>query len=630
MRNRSSNDWQRQLRSLVVSKNKNKTKVLNGIGRRKFLKLSTIGAGTIAAALVTGCQTDSSDSSSTPSAQIPTNDSWKFGIISDTQWTKDDDGENPASCAVDIINSLNEKFVEHGADFVVHVGDLTDDGHGLSFDPTTHTQTESGEFTAYNTATETTYTYTTEDAFGIRARYTQLLYNNGIGYYPLRGNHDDSQKAAEEFVNYFPQTKTGENNSTSVQDAAFNSQNPDTDYLPEITRQNESSFTVGSTFSSPSLSGLEGLTYSFDHNNARFVMLDQFRTSDGTTHSIEDQQSWITSTLSGRESGTHAFTFSHKGLLSQNHSDTLFGSDPANASSTDAAVQDAYIQSLSDNDVRYHICGHDHMHDRSYVYTTDGATAKVTQIVTASDSSKFYTPKSTSNDDQYGGGIRQKIIAQELYYIGYYIITIDGDHVTIDYYSSPAYSDKEFTTTPTLNFTLRESFGYSLKGESFLIGQNESYTAVNVTSPKAYGTQAQILAGNNGCQLTDAADREFNVEVSTGWYDAQDSLSDILVMRGMDYNMGSDRTDVYTLSITYNSSSVTDEMISSKAFGLAALNSDGKWVKAVSLNSTNNTKFVNGAWQSGYEIGTWGVDTSSNTVWAVINFDGRFAAVDNI
>ncbi|ADD69389.1 metallophosphoesterase [Denitrovibrio acetiphilus DSM 12809] len=591
-------------------------KDFSGLSRRQFLKYSAASASFVAASSLVGCGGDSD--SSTPEtiakSTLPSANAWKFGIISDTQWTKDDDGENPASCAVDIINALNAKFVEHDVDLVVHVGDLTDDGRH--------------DFQAYNTKTALTYDYTTADAMGVRARYVQELYNNGIGYFPLRGNHDNSAEAATEFLNFFPQTRTGVQNDGTVQEAAYAAKNPDESYLPNITRTNLLPFNVGSNFSTAS--HMEGLTYSFDYNNLRFVMLDHFTATDDAEYPISTQQSWIDSTLSGRASGTHAIVFAHKGLITQNHDDNLFG-EPAEAG-YDYDADDNFIESLANNNVRYYINGHDHMHDRSYVATNDGTTAKVTQLVTASDSSKFYTPQEIPNDVQYFGGVRQTMLSQELYKIGYYIVTVDGDHLTIDYYGAPSYiseTGETFSTTPDLKFTKRESFGYSLNGKDFLVAYNESYTDVDVTS--ANGTRAVILDGINGRTNRDFAGRVLNVEVNTGFYDADEATSsDILYLRGMQASLGSDYTETFTLSMSYSDENVTEEEIDAQSFGLARYTKNGEWENAVFANSDGVTTFVKGSWAEGYDLGTWGVDTSSKTVWAVINTNGYFAAVKNI
>jgi len=63
------------------------------------------------------------------------------------------------------------------------------------------------------------------------------------------------------------------------------------------------------------------------------------------------------------------------------------------------------------------------------------------------------------------------------------------------------------------------------------------------------------------------------------------------------------------------------------SFGLAAKDASAKWVNAVSLNFGGTPKFVNSPWNSNHGLGTYGVDTATKTVCAVINHDGSFAAV---
>ena len=102
--------------------------------------------------------------------------------LSDAVWPNSPDNKNPNSVAVNVINHINQEFINHGVKFVVAVGDLTDNGSILALDT--------------------------------RATFTQALYNAGIGFYPLRGNHESSKTGAIEFQRIFPQTQTGVNNQT--------------------------------------------------------------------------------------------------------------------------------------------------------------------------------------------------------------------------------------------------------------------------------------------------------------------------------------------------------------------------------------------------------------------------------
>jgi len=603
-----------------------------GMDRREFMKRTAAGAGAVAVGMIMGgCGSNSSaaTTSSAVTASVPSKTAWKFAVMNDTQWTQTDDGYNPNGTPADIIVKLNQEFINHGVKFVVQTGDLTE--KASSTGTTTATKTVNG--------VTTTYTYSNTVAEDTRALFAQALYNAGIGFFPVRGNHDAATTTATEFQRAFPQTQNGQMNATPTDVLSLT--NPDSDLQPSPTKTG-SAFTIGSNFSSPStdVNNLKGLSYSFDYGNVRFVLLDQFAPSnslnaDGTTYAlgtaIAAQQTWIDTVLTNKPSGGHAFVFSHKGLITEDHVDVLFGSDP---SATNSPGMDAFITSLKNNSVGYHFCGHDHMYDRSLVATSDGTTAKVTQIVGASNSSKFYYPASPSNDATYCSSKRQSLISQELNTIGYCIVTVDGSLVTVDYYSAPAYPSPVnggvITTTPSLTFTKRETFGYSLNGSQFVVAAGSSYTTVQDTSTAGSGTVAKILAGSNGKTTTDPSGRFFNACVNTGWYAANGTAGDILSLRGMAASLGSAQTDIFAISLTYDKSKVTDAQIQSGAFALATPDDNGKWTNAVNKSTGGTKKFVLGAWKSSYTLGTYGVDTASGTVWAVINFNGYFAAVAGV
>jgi hypothetical protein len=516
-------------------------------------------------------------------------ESWSFGVMPDTQWTVPDDGRNPNSVPVDIINQVNQEFISKDVKFVVQVGDLTDDGTNLALDT--------------------------------RATYTQALYNAGIGFFPLRGNHESSQTAAVEFKRIFPQTQAGQNNNTPVDAFVTTADDANTHPIAKV----GAIFTIGSDFSSPS-ANLSGLSYSFDYSNARFVLLDQFTRADGTgstNSNIIDQQSWISSTLAAKPANGHAFVFSHKNLIGENHTDVLFGSDP----SQNASAQNTFISSLASNGVRYYISGHDHVHQRSIITSPDGS-AKIQEIISGSDSSKFYIPAIPSNDSKYDNPTRETSIAQERNTIGYYIYTVDDQCVTVDYYSARAYptltlGEYLIFTTPTLNFIKQETFGYCLNGKEFLVAQGQSYTNIQDSFSD---TTARILSGINGSTATDGSGRPMTNAVDTGWsLKTHDTASDVLTLWGMANSVGREQTDVYTLSMNYDPKRVNYEQLKKGPFGLATRDDNGKWVNAVDMNFSGTKSFVSGAWNPSYKLGTYGVDPSTHTAWAVINYNGDFA-----
>ena len=258
---------------------------------------------------------------------------WKFGVMSDTQWTCPDDpaGVNLNNVSVSIIKQLNQKFIEAGVKFVIQVGDLTENGNDADI--------------------------------ATRAAAAQVLYDRGIGFFPMRGNHETYANPANQYgipavQSNFPQTRGSGPHR-------FGAKNFSSPTLPD-----------------PYPDDLDGMSYSFDYgdkgNKARFLIIDNWVTpnklvapGNGYTYgySIAEQQDWINDRLNIHTRRTeHAFVFSHQNLMGQNHQDSPFqGYTDANPD-----MQNVFYASLADNGVMYYISGHDHIHQRSIVKSPDG------------------------------------------------------------------------------------------------------------------------------------------------------------------------------------------------------------------------------------------------------------------
>ena len=513
-------------------------------------------------------------------------EAWCFGVMSDTQWKSDSEstgGEN--TCATGIIDALNQQFIDHNCKFVIQVGDLVDKDR--------YTDSSDG---SHNLATH--------------AAHREILYNNGIGFFPQRGNHEASQAAANEFVALWPQTQGSGPNVNGA-----------------------------TNFVQSDIEALQGLSYSFDYENVRCVMIDQFVRKDGSNYdgtssynnNMVDQVAWVDNMVSSRPNDYHAFVLSHKNLIGGNHKDNLFGS----GLTSNADSRDAFLQSLATNNAGCYISGHDHMHHRSLVSDTTG-TYKVQQLITSSNSYKFYTPR--SGDDG-----RETMLQEELYSIGYYIFTVEGPRVTIDFYSSSTGQDygsvslRSYTEQP---FYLRERFGYSLNGGRYEVGQGESYAGI---ADSYNNTTAEILGGTNTNNETDYVGRTLTKTVNTGWADGDlvdDAASDIFTLWGLVDNLSlsgsasiplpaadeSQVTDTYALSISYNPRKIRASQLMRGGFCIAARNENDVWVNAADLNSGGSKTFKRGPWKSTYELGTYGVDPGTKTVWAVLNHESDFVA----
>jgi hypothetical protein len=566
---------------------------------------------------------------------------WSFGVISDTQWTVPDDGYNPNTTAANIIKQVDRQFINAGIKLVVAVGDTIDKPSKVNI----------------NT----------------RALYAQDLYNADIGFYPLRGNHEAAEDptyldSGLEFQHAFPQIGTGVNNNTP--------EDITTAIIPAGDLANNSPatktggiFTVGSNFSMPTAvnAANKSLSYSFQYSNATFMLLDQFDGSGNYYNSsVPLQQPWISDTLSRRPTNTHAFVFIHKNILGGNHKDNMFGSqlpkydasgnpmfdangnplfesDPGDCSGfvpygTDAqkAAQQAFmaakqgaennfLASMQSNNVYFVISGHDHHHYESLVTSPDGRS-RVHQLIAQSDSSKFYTPVAPVS-------VNDAPIQQDLGRVGYYIFTVDGPRVTIDYFGDSTGGSYYGPNGGAFNFVKMSTISYSLNGKEKLVAQGTSYTMTDDTTVAAAmetgfkGTLMSILSGTNGSNVTTNYGNKISNNLNTSWAVANPGLaSDVLSLGGMSMTSRSSKTDEYVLSISYIPDGSSRSLIQNDHFGLLARDSSGKWVNAVTMNSGGIEKFVTGAWDPIYKLGTCGVDTTTNTAWAVINYNGDFAA----
>jgi hypothetical protein len=534
---------------------------------------------------------------------------WKFGVMSDTQWTTTDPaGTNPNQVSASIIQQINRQFINRGVKFVLQVGDLTENGNDADI--------------------------------AQRAFAAQPLIDAGIGFFPMRGNHEtygnpNNGYGIQAFQMNFPQTQGGVFTQTSGE-----------------------KFRTGEHFSSPTnvSNDLAGMSYSFDYgkgdDKVRFVIIDPWATpskvdnnADGYAYgyTIADQQNWISSRLDKQKRGTeHAFVFSHQPVMAENHQDSPF----SGYTNANPVMQNAFFASLYNNNVESYISGHDHIHQRSIVKSPDGAS-QIEELICASDSSKFYTPKSLADAKWYGQKTRETSLSQERYTVGFYIYTVDNACVTVDYYSDnhgawgsdagyPEGTNPGSHITPIFNFVKKESWSYCQNGREFLIPQGTSYNHVM----DGFGSStAKILDGYNSSTAQDYNGRPFVKAVTTGWHAKSEFLMDgrgksahfmdradadaplashILTLSGMT-DLGNQQSDTFVLSMSYKDHN-------REAIELDTRDKAGNWVNAVDLNFGGVKKFVSGGYIPGSALGTYGFDPITRTVWAVINYNGDFAA----
>lgn len=476
-------------------------------------------------------------------------DVFKFGVLSDTQWSgTDPTGNNLNTVAVNQITAANTQFINAGVDFVVQVGDLGNDGSVGSL------QTRLDANAALDAA--------------------------GIPFYGLRGNHEASSSAQVYFQN---------------------------NYIPSST----SEVTIDL--------GPDNTSYAVTYKDTKLILLDILTST--STSTLAAQTTWMDTALSATDH-TQAFLFSHKNLLGQNHKDNQFGS----SNDANPALQNTFFDVLDSNNVKYALSGHDHMHHRSIVTSPDGQST-VQEIITASDSYKYYTPKTPYSP-------RETPVAQQLGQTGYYLFTVDGPRVTGEYYATPPQANGDVQPNPV--WTLQDTFGYSLNGAAFTVAQGASYAGLThtIAAGSSYGengyvgTTMELLAGVNGDAHATYDGRAVSKDVNVGWAPAAQgpatAASDILTIWGMTSLGSGTKTDVFGLSLDFDASGLDLAALSSGDLFIMSQAADGSWVNAVDLNLGGLSSFVFGSFDASYGLGTYGVDLSSNTAWAVLNHSGQF------
>lgn len=201
--------------------------------------------------------------------------------------------------------------------------------------------------------------------------YFAPFYNQGIGVYAIRGNHEADA-----------------HNSISAWNAAFSGAY----VLPQ---------------NGPA--GEENLTYSFIHKNAKFICLDNYI----NLHTIN--QNWLNQQLNSNTSA-HVFVFGHEPAFKVFHTDCM--DDSVN-------YRNAFWQSMSQAGVRAYFCGHDHFLDVAKVEDGDGdSTNNVYQYLVGTGGG-WLMPQYSNYNGNNGSYTPQRIFHDMEH--GYSIVEINGD-----------------------------------------------------------------------------------------------------------------------------------------------------------------------------------------------------------
>jgi hypothetical protein len=84
--------------------------------------------------------------------------------------------------------------------------------------------------------------------------------------------------------------------------------------------------------------------------------------------------------------------------------------------------------------------------------------------------------------------------------------------------------------------------------------------------------------------------------------------------------------DAYALSLKFDYRRAHLTHFLDGKFALATKDKNGRWINAVEANTGGTKALKARKWKDGDPLGTYGIDPATKTVWAVVNYDGDFAA----
>jgi 3',5'-cyclic AMP phosphodiesterase CpdA len=220
------------------------------------------------------------------------------------------------------------------------------------------------------------------------------VYDAGIGVYPVRGNHDK-----------------GEPEDVAAWNKFF-------DYLPDNGPPGE-----------------KNLTYSFKHNNALIIGVDQYIKESRVN------QTWLDEQLAANASG-HVFIFGHEPAFKADHEDCLDDYPDA---------RDRFCSSIEKAGARAYFCGHDHFYNHATADDNNDPTDDVHQYIVGTAGAPLYrwSPPYDGDNGPY--------TVQNVHYArkhGYVLVEIDGPVATLTWMQRTApgrYQSKDTFTYTTVS-----------------------------------------------------------------------------------------------------------------------------------------------------------------------------------
>ncbi len=200
-------------------------------------------------------------------------------------------------------------------------------------------------------------------------------------------------------------------------------------------------------------SGEKGLTYYFDHNNARVIGLDDYQgqsfpgefapAAHAFPHIVDNR--WLKS-LPPPKPATHVFAFSHEmPFRTGSHADCL---------NSNATVRDQMMETLFAMGARAFLAGHDHDYDLISVVDPNDVTGNTAmlQMVAGTAGAPFYSTVNRS-----GNAWPLKAHGHWTMTYGYVLVQIDGSKATLIFYGRDTMANP-----PEKSYTEKQRVSYDV------------------------------------------------------------------------------------------------------------------------------------------------------------------------
>ncbi|MBU1734279.1 MAG: metallophosphoesterase [Verrucomicrobia bacterium] len=268
------------------------------------------------------------------------------------------------------------------------------------------------------------------DRTALLAEYAQWsnafssIYSTGIPIYPVRGNHE-----------------------------TYGDDTNGTDYLSVF----------GASVPSNGPAGEVGLTYSFAHNNALFIGLDQYKNPN------QVNQVWLDSQLASNRY-THTFVFGHEPAVQVDEAECL---------AINTTARDLFLKSITEAECRMYLCAHDHFYDRALLMPKNGIN--IMQVVSGAGGAPF----ETNWDGIYGQNFGEQAMGSNCYYNvgtnGYVLVTVSNFNVRLEWKGSTDLTT--WTTYDTYSYqvtnpAIRNPTDFDGDGKSDLTVYHDGYWSI--------------------------------------------------------------------------------------------------------------------------------------------------------